>query len=185
MQTPPIISYHNLDPVPAINALIEKRIAVLERISDRITGCEVTMEAAQKRKLHGRMFKVRLNLHIPGPDFSVAQEVAQGSAQDDLILAVNRAFSAAEKHLKRQKKKMGAVEVKHHPPVLHGKITLLEPELGYGYLQADDGREVYFQKDGLTSDDWDQLEKGTRLRFREMEGEKGPYAAAVTVVQNG
>ena len=99
MQTDPVISYRNLDPSPAIEALVAKRIAVLERISDRIIGCEVTLEAPQKRRLHGRAFRVRLNLHVPGPDVSVAREVAQGSAQDDLTLAVNRTFSAAEKQL--------------------------------------------------------------------------------------
>ena len=183
MQTDPVISYRNLDPSPAIEALVAKRIAVLERISDRIIGCEVTLEAPQKRRLHGRAFRVRLNLHVPGPDVSVAREVVQGSAQEDLTLAVNRTFSAAEKQLKRHKKVMGAIEVKHHPPVLHGEISTLEPELGYGYLRADDGREVYFQRDALTSDVWDRLAKGSRLRFREMQGDKGAYATAVTVVK--
>lgn len=69
---------------------------------------------------------------------------------------------------------MGAIEIKHHPPVLHGEISTLEPELGYGYLRADDGREVHFQRDALTSDVWDHLAKGSRLRFREMQGERVP-----------
>ncbi|SNR41903.1 HPF/RaiA family ribosome-associated protein [Puniceibacterium sediminis] len=183
MQTAPIISYSNIDPSPDVADLVNRRIAVLERISDDLTGCDVTLDAPQKRKLHGRVIRVHLNVHVPGPDFSVSREVAQGSARDDLILAVNRAFSAAEKHLKRHKKKMAAVEVKHHAPVLHGKISLLEPELGYGYVQADDGREVYFQRDSFTSDVWDSLEKDVRLRFREQEGEKGPFAVAVSVAK--
>jgi cold shock CspA family protein len=83
--------------------------------------------------------------------------------------------------LKKRKKVMGGVEVKHHPPVLHGEITEFEPELGHGWLRADDGRMVYFQRDSLTSDDWDRLKTGVRLRFREMEGEKGPYATGVTL----
>jgi cold shock CspA family protein/ribosome-associated translation inhibitor RaiA len=181
MQAPPKISYHNLAPSPAVENLVQRRIKVLELRHDRLTGCEVTMEAPQKRKRHGRVFKVRLNLHLPGPDLSISKEVAQGSAQDDLILAVNRAFTAAETVLKKRKKKMDGIEVKHHPPVLHGKITELEPELGYGWVQADDGRKVYFQRDSLTSDDWGDLGKGTRLRFREMQGDKGPYAASVTI----
>ena len=181
MQTEPIIAYRNLDPSPAIEALVSRRIAALEQRHHRITGCEVTMAAPQKRKLHGRVFQVRLNLHLPGPDLMIKREVAQGSARDDLVLAVNRAFSAAEKALKHQKKVMNAVEVKHHPPVLHGEITELEPELGYGYLKADNGSEVYFQRDALTSDDWDKLAPGMRLRFREMQGEKGPYATGVTL----
>jgi len=181
MQIEPIISYHNVDPSPAVNTVVHRRIKALELRDDRITGCDVTLEAPQKRKRHGRVFKVRLNLHLPGPDLSIARETAQGSAQDDLVLAVNRAFSAAEKALKKRKKKLDGIEVKHHPPVLHGEITELEPELGYGWVQADDGRKVYFQRDGMTSNDWQRLHKGIRLRFREMQGEKGAFAASVTI----
>lgn len=181
MQIEPILSYHNIDRSPAVDDLVHRRIEMLEKRDDRITGCEVTMEAPQRRKRHGRVFRVRLNLHLPGPDITISREIAQASAQDDLMLAVNRAFSAAEKALKKHRKTMAGVEVKHHPPVLHGEIVEIEPELGYGWILADDGQRVYFQRDGLTSDDWDRLETGTRLRFREEEGEKGPYAAAVTV----
>lgn len=95
MQIEPIISYHNVDPSPTVENLVHRRIKVLERRDDRITGCEVTMEAPQKLKRHGRVFKVRLNLHLPGLDLSISREIAQGSAQGDLILAVNRAFTTA------------------------------------------------------------------------------------------
>lgn len=181
MQIEPIISYQNIDHSPAVEGLVRKRIAGLEKRHDRITGCEVTLDAPQKKKRRGRVFRVRLNLRLPGPDLSVSREVAQGSAQDDLVLAVNRAFTAAEKALKKQKKTMGGIEVKHHAPVLHGEIAELEPELGHGWVRGDNGQMVYFQRDSLTSNDWDRLEAGMRLRFREMEGEKGPYATAVTI----
>ncbi len=183
MQIEPIISYHNLDHSPAVDDLVQERIAALERRYDRITGCEVMLDAPQKKKRHGRVFRVRLSLRLPGPDLSVSREVAQGSAQDDLILAVNRAFSATEKALKKRKKTMGGIEVKHHAPILHGEIAELEPELGHGWVRGDDGRTIYFQRDSLTSDIWDRLKTGTRLRFREMEGEKGPYATAVTLAE--
>ncbi len=181
MQIDPIISFRNVDPSPAVSELVNRRIAVLERISDRITGCEVVVDAPQKHKEHGQIMKVRIDLRLPGPDFSVTREVAQGDKRDDLLLALNKAFSAAEKHLKRHKKSMGGVEVKHHAPVLHGKISLLESELGYGYVQADNGREVYFQRDSFAPDDWDKLAQGLRLRFREQEGEKGPFAVGVSI----
>lgn len=181
MQSEPVISYRNVDSSPAVGAIVEKRIAALERLSGRLTGCDVVIEAPQKRKVHGRVFRVHLNLHMPGPDLAVTRAVSHGSATDNVLLAVNRAFSAAEKALKRRKKTMGGIEVKHHPPVLHGEVSQLEPDLGYGYIRADDGREVYFQRDGLTGDDWDAVDTGTRVRFREMEGEKGPFAASVTI----
>jgi ribosomal subunit interface protein len=185
METQTILSYHNIDASPAVDDLVHRRLARLEQREARITGCDVTLEAPQKRKRHGRVFRVRLNLHMPGPDLSISREVAQGSAQDDLMLAVNRAFSAAETALKKRKKTMAGIEVKHHPPVLHGLIEEFEPELGHGWLRADDGRRVYFQRDSLTSDDWDRLSKGSRLRFRETEGDKGPFAVSVSLAERG
>lgn len=182
MQIAPVIAYHNLDPSPAVEAIVERRTQKLERLFDRIIGCEVSLEALERRKRHGRTLRAHLVVHLPGPDVSVDRTVAQGSAQEDLMLAVNRAFSAAEKLLKRHKKVMAGLEVKPHPPVLHGQIAVLEPELGHGWLRADDGREVYFQKDALTGGDWDRLKVGARLRFREAQGEKGPYATGVTPV---
>ncbi|MBY6069435.1 HPF/RaiA family ribosome-associated protein [Leisingera aquaemixtae] len=185
MQTEPVVTYRNVDPSPSVDALVARRVEALERINNRIVGCETVIEAPQKRKVTGREYRVRLTLSVPGPDITVTRTSAKGSAREDLALALNRAFSAAEKLLKRQKKTMAAIKVKHHPPVLHGCISLLEKELGYGYIRADDGREVYFQQDALTADVWDQLAKGTRLRFRAMEGEKGPYATAVSLAGAG
>lgn len=181
MQTQPIITFRNMESSPAVEAVIAKRIAALEHFSDRITGCEVILEAPQKRQVKGRAFAVRVNLQLPGPDLSVSRTVAQGSAQDDLVLAVNRAFSAVEKQLKKNRDTMARVEVKHHPPELHGEITELEPELGYGWLRADDGREVYFERDSLVSGDWDDLKPGAKMRMRVADGEKGPFATGLSL----
>ena len=49
-------------------------------------------------------------------------------------------------------------------------------------IRADDGRSVYFQKDSLETGTWDAVAVGRRLRFRELQGEKGPYAAHVAIV---
>lgn len=181
MQTAPVITFRHIDPSPAVATLIDRRIAKLERISGRLTGCEVTLEAPQKPRLHGRVFAVRVVVHLPGPALSTAHTVAQGSARDDLILAMNRAFSAAENRLKRHKKVLGGVEVKHHPPFVKGEVAEIEPDLGWGTIRTGDGRAVYFQRDALTGADWAGLTRGTRLRFREQEGEKGPYATAVAL----
>lgn len=182
METAPIITYRHVDPSPAVETLIGRRVKKLEQINDRIVGCDVTLEAPQKPRRRGRLYSVRVMLRTPGPDLSAARTVAQGSARDDVLLAMNRAFSAAETRLKRQKKVMGGVEVKRHPPYVQGEIEQIEPELGWGIIRTGDGREVYFQRDALTGADWETLTPGTKMRFREMEGEKGPYAAAVARV---
>lgn len=82
-----------------------------------------------------------------------------------------------------RKKFMAVVEVKHYPPILHGELIELEPELDQGWILVDDVRRICFRRDSLTSQEWDRLATGTRLRFREMDGEQGPYAAAVTIAE--
>ena len=181
MQTDPKISFHNLDASPAVAEIVMRRIAVLERLHPRLIGCEVRLDAPQKHKRHGRVVRAHVTLHVPGPDIHAERSIAQGSARGDPRLAVNRAFAAIERHLKRVKKTMAALEVKHHEPILHGEIISIEPELGFGFVRADDGREVYFQRDSLCNGDWNALRLGARLRFREFHGEKGPYAVHVSV----
>lgn len=146
-------------------------------------GCYVAIDAPQQRKVRGRVMHVRVTAHLPGPDVTTDAHLAQSSAQDDLALAVNRAFRAAERKLGRRNARMAGLEVKHHAPVLHGEITVVEHDLGYGSLRADDGREVHFRRDGLTADAWDKLACGTRLRLREEIGDKGPLATGVSVAK--
>jgi ribosomal subunit interface protein len=182
MQSTTRISWRNLTASPAIEELIERRIEALERFDPHIVSCNVVVEAPQKRQASARGFQVRVDLQVPGPNISVSRSVRQGHAADDLRIAVNTAFEAVERRLKEHKRKLVGQEVKHHSPILHGEIVELEPELGYGFLRADDGLEVYFQRDGLVNGNWKGLRLGDRLRFREIDGEKGPFAVDVACV---
>jgi cold shock CspA family protein/ribosome-associated translation inhibitor RaiA len=182
MQHDPIISWHDMPRSEAVDAIIRKRIAALGRFCPEAIGIRVTLAMPHRRHQTGRGVDVRIHLDLPGPDLDVARSFRLGHAADEVTRAVNAAFSALEDQLKENRRKQGALEVKHHAEVLHGEIVEIEPELGYGFVRADNGREVYFQKDGLVSGDWDRLERGGRLRFREIEGEKGPFAVDVAPV---
>jgi ribosome-associated translation inhibitor RaiA/cold shock CspA family protein len=181
MQRDAVISWHNLEPSPAVEEIVRKRIAAIETFAPRAIGIRVTLDAPTRRKVSGRVHDVRIHLDMPGGhDLDVSRQVHHGQSDENLLLAVNKAFGALESRLKEEKRRMAGLEVKHHPPVLHGEIVELEPELGHGWLRADDGREVYFQKDGLVAGVWEALSRGDRLRFREQEGEKGAFAVDVS-----
>ncbi|MFC2969175.1 HPF/RaiA family ribosome-associated protein [Acidimangrovimonas pyrenivorans] len=182
MRTHPIITWRNMDHSPAVDSIVNERIEALDKFHPNIIGCTVVIDAPQKRRVTGRGFDVRVQLEIPGPNLNVARHVRHGHAADDVIRAVNAAFTALEGRLKAKREVIGGVHVKHHPPELHGEIVELEDELGWGHLRADDGREVYFQRDSLVSGDWETLEIGDRLRFRERDGEKGAFATDVAVM---
>ena len=181
MQREPIISWHRIQRSEAIESIIRKRIASIEKFCPDAVGLRVTLDAPQRQRHAARGFDVRLHLDLPGPDLDVARSIRQGLGAEDLTRAVNAAFTALEKRLKESRKVLGALEVKHHPTILHGEIIEIEPELGYGFVRADDGREVYFQQDSLVNGDWKDLKTGSRLRFREQDGEKGPFAVDVAL----
>ena len=182
MKSQPIITWRNMDHSPAVDTLVRARITALERFHPNIIGCTVVIDAPQKRRVSGRGFDVRVRLEIPGPNLTVARSVRHGSAHDDVTRALNAAFSALEGRLKAKRQVVGGQEVKHHPPEIHGEIVELEGALGWGHLRADDGREVYFQRDSLVKGEWDALTLGDRLRFRERDGEKGAYATDIAVM---
>lgn len=179
MQRDPIITWRNIQRSDAVEAIIRKRIEAIEKFCPDAVGLRITLAAPQKPRHAARGFDVRLHLEVPGPDLDVARSVRHGHAADDILRAVNATFTALEKQIKETRRITNGQEVKHHPTVLHGEIIELEPELGYGFVRADDGREVYFQKDGLVTGDWNDLDLGAKLRFREHDGEKGPYAVDV------
>ena len=179
MQREPIITWRNVQRSEAVEAIIRDRIKAVDRFCPDAVGLRVTLDAPQKPRHAARGFDVRLHLEVPGPDLDVSRSVRQGHAAEDMVRAVNAAFTALEKQVKESRRRMAGQEIKHHPVVLHGEIVELEPELGYGFMRADDGREVYFQKDGLVTGAWDALAVGARLRFREQDGEKGPFAVDV------
>ncbi|WP_193176691.1 HPF/RaiA family ribosome-associated protein [Oricola nitratireducens] len=181
MQRPASITFRNMDKSAVLETHVHKRIGELEKAHPHIVGCDVVIEAPQKKKVTGTEFAVRLTISVPGPDIHVERHVGRSGAAEDANLAIHEAFDAARRILKEQKRKMGSVEVKHHDPVMHGTIDRLFEGEGYGFITSDDGNEVYFERDSMTNGDWDSLRVGTKLRFREMAGEKGPFAANVAV----
>lgn len=182
MERPPSITFRNMQGSPEIEDHIRRRIDELEKTHPHVIGCDVVVEAPQKQHVTGTEFAVRITLSVPGPDIHVERHLGRSGASEDVNLAIHDAFDAARRKLKEQKREMGALEVKHHAPILHGVIDRLFEGEGYGFITADDGRELYFGRDHLVTGEWDKLRVGTKLRFREMEGDKGPFAANVAVL---
>jgi cold shock CspA family protein len=183
MQRDPVIIWRNIPRSEAVEAIIAKRIKTIDKLCPEAVALRVTLDAPQKPRHAARGFDVRLHLDVPGPDLDVARSLRHGHAADDILRAVNASFTALEKRVRESRRVTEGQEVKHHPAILHGAIAELEPELGYGFVRADDGREVYFQKDSLVSGAWADLGVGARLRFRAQDGEKGPFAVDVAPIR--
>lgn len=180
MQKEPVITFRNVDSSPAVEAHIRQRFDELEKYHSRIVGCRVVLHA-DKKKISGRDFEVQLTISVPGPDIYIARKVGRSEAADDVNLAIHKVFDAARRKLKEQGEKMSGHQTKIYPVVLHGTIDRLFPGEGYGFIKANDGKEVYFERDNLTTGNWNDVAVDQKVRFREEIGEKGPYAINVAV----
>ena len=106
MQKQPKIIFRNVDQSDAIEAQIRQRIDDLGKRYDRMIGCEVIIEAPQRRKSSGRLFKVHLSVQVPGQNVEVTRQINRGDAANDINFAVNTAFSTAGRQLTQRKRQL-------------------------------------------------------------------------------
>ncbi len=64
---------------------------------------------------------------------------------------------------------------------MEGKIKKLISDRGFGFITAEDGKEVFFHHSALTVGDFDSLVEGNGVEFDLESGPQGPRAANVRV----
>ncbi|MBI4184793.1 MAG: HPF/RaiA family ribosome-associated protein [Proteobacteria bacterium] len=183
MQIPMQIVFHGMEPSEAIERHIRAKAAELEQFHGRITSCRVVVEAPHRHHHKGRLYAVRVDLTVPGGEVVVDRAHPQDHAHEDVRVAVRDAFDAAARRVEDLVRRQRG-DVKVHEPPLHGRVARLMPEEGYGFIETADGVEVYFHRNAVRGDRFDELRPGSevRLALHEGEGEKGPQASTVSVV---
>ena len=183
MEATPQIRFRGMDPSPALSSVIEERIGRLATFHDRITACSVVIEAPHRHQHKGKVFHVRIDITVPGQELVIGREPEADQAHEEALVAVNRAFDAAERRLEDMVRRASGHRVKTHAEKLHCTVLRLLAEDGFGFIGTEDGREVYFHRDSLTSPgQWPKLAAGSTVRFTAHDGEKGPFASSVTMV---
>ncbi len=94
MNIPTEIMFHQLDQSDAVETSVQRWVARLERLYDRITKCTVTISQPHKRHRHGGEFCVNVVLDVPGGEIA-----ASHLRHEDIYVAVADAFRAARRQL--------------------------------------------------------------------------------------
>ena len=58
-----------------------------------------------------------------------------------------------------------------------GTIKKVVKDRGFGFIQGEDGVEVFFHRSALQGDVFDLLAEGVAVEFEVQSGDKGPRAA--------
>lgn len=60
-----------------------------------------------------------------------------------------------------------------------GKVKWFSNEKGYGFIEADNGDDVFVHFTGIVSEGFKTLDEGQTVTFEIIEGNRGPQAANV------
>ncbi len=64
-----------------------------------------------------------------------------------------------------------------------GTVKWFNNQKGYGFITAEDGKDVFVHYSGLNMEGFKSLEEGATVEFEIADGAKGPQAVNVAVVK--
>ena len=184
MQLPLQITFRHMESSDAVTARIRERAGELERFFDRIISCRVVVECRHPRRQQGNLFRVRIDLKVPGREITVGRDPAAHKAHEDVYVAIRDAFDATRRLLEDHVRERRG-EVKLHAVPDHGRVARLLPEQNCGFILSADGNEIYFHRNSVTNGGFDKLALGDEVRFVAQHSESAAGSQASTVVALG
>lgn len=181
MKIPLQLTFRNMDHSDAVEADVQGKVDKLEQMFPNIMACRVVVEAHHHHKHQGNLFHTRIDLTIPGHELVISREPGGNHAHEEMHVSIRDAFEAARRQLEKHTDKLRK-KVKVHETPPHGRISVLFPMEDYGRIQANDGRDIYFHRNSVINQSFDQLQEGDEVRFDEVKGDNGPQASTVRVI---
>jgi ribosomal subunit interface protein len=183
MQVTPEVIFNGIRRSPWVETYVAERLAHLEKFSQDITRCHVTLAREQSSQRKGNRYSVMVEVRVPRQhDLAVKKQKQIHDMRSQLPAIINEAFGAIETQLKRTVARRRREE-KAHNGQPHGMVEKLFAEEGYGFIRGlDDDRQFYFHRNSVLHDDFERLTVGTEVRFAAEQGEEGPQASSVQMV---
>lgn len=198
MTLAPQITFRNMESSPKLEEAVFREAGRLEQFFPRIMSCRVAVEGPRRGEFGG-LYRVRIDLGVPGEELIVeqnptlhktlqAREAMRKTKEDephrerrDPQRAIHEAFHEMRRRLQDYVRRMRG-NTKQHEGLPVGNVVKLSPGDGFGFIDAE-GREVYFHRNSVLGGHFDRLRVGSRVRFDEEMGEKGPQATTVALVR--
>jgi cold shock protein len=66
--------------------------------------------------------------------------------------------------------------------LMQGKVKWFNPEKGYGFIEVEEGKDVFVHYSEIQDEGFKTLEEGQEVEFEIVEGNRGPQAASVVKI---
>jgi cold shock CspA family protein len=145
----------------------------------------VAVTNPDQRHRTGKLYDVHISMGVPGNKrIVVSRRAGDQREREHLSVALRRAFAQARRQLQDATRELrGDVKARTEHEV--GTVLKLFGRGGYGIVAAADGREIYFHRNSVADGKFADLAIGKKVRFVEVEGEKGPQASTVVPLAGG
>lgn len=180
------ISFLNMDRSEALERRVRERMGRLERHFDNMQACRVVFDSPHKQPHKGSL-GIHLSIAVPGKDIVVKREQRLTESDDHSITIIGDAFQAAERQLEDY------LQQKRHQVKAKGsgsdyaRVARIYPEQDYGFIETHDRQSLYFHRNTVRDDLFNELEMGSEVLYvtSDQEGPMGPQASQVQLVKGG
>jgi cold shock CspA family protein/ribosome-associated translation inhibitor RaiA len=173
------ISFRDMPTSPSVEAAVRDSVEKLAQFYDRIEFCDVVIERPHQRHRHGQRLHVRVRVGVPMRELVASRTHDIDGAHEDVYVAIRDSFTAVRRQLEEYVDRLHR-DVKLRAQPQHGRITFIDAEREWGYIDSDD-RRVYFHRNSVVGG-VDALEIGDEVRFADENGREGPQATTVTPI---
>jgi cold shock CspA family protein/ribosome-associated translation inhibitor RaiA len=186
MERPLEIAFHNMSSSESLEALIREKAARLDERFPRLTGCRVSVEALHRQHRTGNVYECHIVLSMPGRDLAVSRgphRAKENYAHPDIRVSIREAFETAERQLQEIKDQRPADTTAPSGSALSGEVALIEPGADHGFILTNTGTQLYFHRDSVTNARFEALAIGRTVHYVPEEGDAGPAATKVRLVE--
>lgn len=181
MDVPLEIAYHNVEKSDALERRIRARVSRLHERFRHIISCRIVVEAPHRSQVNPLGYHMRVEVRIPEKDLVVSRDPGGQGAHFDAYVLVRDVFDAMERQLEHHAEKMRS-DVKQHATPLQGRVLRVFHD--HGFVATNDGQEVYFHRNAVIGDRFDEIEPEMTVELSVIEGESaiGPQASTVRMI---
>lgn len=176
------VTFHGVSTSSSLATYIEKKARKLDELYGRIVHCRVAFEVPHRHSREGRRYRVRIDLRFPGEEIAISRDL--GDSELDAYATIDEAFDEAKRRL-ADHAAIRRGDVKRHDGARHGWISKLFTYEGYGFIESEEGEEIYFHRNAVLNKAFDRLKRGARVKFLEEEGDDGVHATSVSLLRGG
>jgi ribosomal subunit interface protein len=184
MQVAPTISFRGMETSPALEAKILQRLTRLLQFHPRITACKVVVDVPHRHQTKGNIFKVTLDLTIPGHEIVVSRNSEHNHEHEDVYVVVRDTFDEAERQLEDIARKSSSHRSRQPGIAMQGHVDRLFPDDGFGFISTLDSQEIYFNFDRLPKKCAQNLSVGSKIGFVIGDSDTGPYAHSISPLES-